>query len=339
MTKTMKRIALASRPEGAASTEHFRLEDIDIPALQDGQVLIRNDYLSLDPYMRGRMSDAPSYAPPVEVGETMVGGTVGRILESRDPSLVEGDLVLAMTGWADHGVANAAEVRKLPDGIAPETALGVLGMPGYTGWWGLTAIGQPKAGETVVVAAATGPVGSMVGQVAKLRGARAIGIAGGPEKCAEAKELYGFDEVLDHKAYPDAKALREALKAACPDGIDVYFENVGGKVLEAVLPLMNHHGRIPVCGTIAWYEGDDGSRAKLPSLWRQILVRRLTVKGFIIMENWDQYGDFLNEIAPMVMDGSIKWKHDTAEGLASAPETFLRMLKGGNRGKQVVKIS
>lgn len=338
MTQTMNRIILASRPEGAASADNFRLEEVAIPALQDGQVLIRNQYLSLDPYMRGRMSDAPSYAPHVELGDTMVGATVGRIEESRTPSLAKGDLVLSMTGWADHGIATADQVSKLPGHIAPETALGVLGMPGYTGWWGLNTIGQPKPGETVVVAAATGPVGSMVGQIAKLRGARAIGIAGGPEKCAEAKELYGFDTVLDHRAYPDAAGLQAALAAACPEGIDIYFENVGGKVLEAVLPLMNHHGRIPVCGTIAWYEGDDGSTANLPWLWRQILVRRLTVKGFIITENWQDYDSFLQEVSPLVVDGSIRWKHDTAKGLASAPEAFLRLLKGGNQGKQVVEI-
>lgn len=338
MTRMMRRITLASRPLREAATRNFRLEELPIPELNDGEVLVRVEFLSLDPYMRGRMSDAPSYAPPVALGATMIGATVGRVVDSRAEGFRPGDLVLGMLGWADHGIARAEALRKLPEGIAPSTALGVLGMPGYTGWWGLTQIGRPQPGETVVVAAATGPVGSMVGQIARARGARAVGIAGGPAKCAEALEVYGFDRVIDHHAH-DAEGLGQALRNACPDGIDVYFENVGGKVLEAVLPQMNPLGRIPLCGTIAWYEGEDTGRpASLPWLWRQILVRRLTIQGFIILENWGLYDNFLTEVAPLVADGRIQWREDVAEGLAAAPEAFLRMLHGGNRGKQVVRM-
>src|SRR4051812_21782163 len=244
-----RRIVLASRPQGAPTQDNFRLETSPVPEPGDGQVLIRTLWLSLDPYMRGRMSDAPSYSPPVGIGEVMTAEVVGRVVASRAPGFAEGDLVLARTGWQEYGVADARSVRKLPAGGAPpSTALGVLGMPGMTAWAGLANIGQPKPGETVAVAAASGPVGSLVGQIARQRGARAVGIAGGPAKCAYVQSL-GFDACIDHRD----QAMPQRLAEACPNGIDVYWENVGGAVWDAVFPLLNPFARVPVCGLIAYY--------------------------------------------------------------------------------------
>ncbi len=340
MSTAAKRIVLASRPKGAVTPENFRLENHDVPDPREGEVLIRVTAMSLDPYMRGRMDDAKSYAKPVEVDQVMEGGAVGEVIASNADGFAEGDMVFGMTGWCDHAVMPAKELRKVPDGVPATAVLGVLGMPGFTGWYGLTHIGKPKAGETLVVAAATGPVGSMVGQLAKHKGLRAVGIAGGAEKCAHAKEVFGFDECLDHRAYGDAREMRKALGEACPDGIDVYFENVGGKVLEGVLPNMNTFGRMPVCGVIAWYDGAGADEAnKLPAAWRSILVNRLAVQGFIIMDHWDLLNDFLSEVAPLVANGTIKYTEDVAEGLENAPEAFMSMLKGGNFGKQIVKIA
>lgn len=337
--RMMRRIVLASRPEGAASAENFRLETVPAPTLCEGAVLVKMSHLSLDPYMRGRMDDARSYASPVALGDTMEGGGVGTVLESRDPGFAPGDTVFGMSGWADHAVLPGRHLRKLDNSIPPSAALGVLGMPGFTGWYGLTGPGAPKAGETLVVAAATGPVGSMVGQIAKARGLRAVGVAGGAEKCRIGREVFGFDAMIDHRAHEDAASLRKALAAACPDGVDIYFENVAGKVLEAVLPLMNAGGRIPVCGMIAWYEGAGASGAdRLPALWRRVLVNRLSVTGFIISDHWDRFGDFLAEVAPMLAEGKLQWREDVAEGLEAMPAAFLSMLRGGNTGKQIVKL-
>ena len=340
MSTSMRRIVLASRPKAEPQADNFRLEEAPLPEPADGEVLVRIEYMSLDPYMRGRMSAAKSYAAPVEIGETMTAGAVGEVLTSRSPGFAPGDKVLGMFGWADHGCLPGTQLRKLDPAHGPvTTALGVLGMPGFTAWHGLTAIGQPKAGETLVVAAATGPVGSMVGQLAKSRGLRVVGIAGGPEKCRLATETFGFDACLDHYAYDDARALSAALAEACPDGIDVYFENVGGKVLAAVLPLMNPHGRIPICGMIAWYNGTRPDDMPLAAAWSTILSRFLRAEGFIISNHFDDFPAFAAEVGPKVGAGEIRYLEDIAEGLENAPETFMSMLKGGNTGKQIVKIT
>ncbi|EAQ13457.1 hypothetical protein BD830_10181 [Maritimibacter alkaliphilus HTCC2654] len=345
MSVTAKRIVLAKRPKGEVTPENFRLEDYEVPDPKAGEVVVRVTALSLDPYMRGRMDDAKSYAAPVEVDAVMEGGTVGEVIASNADGFAEGDVVFGMTGWCDHAVMSAKALTKVPAGVPPTAALGVLGMPGFTGWHGLTDIGKPKAGETVVVAAATGPVGSMVGQYAKHLGLRAVGVAGGPDKCRHAVEHFGFDECLDHRAYADGKEMRKAIAEACPDGVDIYFENVGGKVLEGVLPNMNTFGRIPVCGMIAWYDlgglgmGDGPGKDQLPRAWRTILVNRLKVEGFIITDGWHRLNEFLGEVAPLVANGTIKFTEDVAEGLENAPEAFMSMLKGGNFGKQIVKIA
>jgi NADPH-dependent curcumin reductase CurA len=346
MTEMMQRIVLASRPDGAPVDENFRLESADIPTPGKDEVLVRVYYMSLDPYMRGRMDDAKSYAAPVPVGGTMEGGAVGEVIASNSPMFRPGDFAFGMFGWASHGVLPARQCLKLDPRKAPiTTALGVLGMPGFTGWFGLTEHGRPKEGETLVVAAATGPVGSMVGQIAKLRGLNVVGVAGGAEKCRMAVEEFGFDACVDHTAYESASELRKALKEHCPKGIDIYFENVGGKVLDAVLPMMRPFGRIPLCGMIAWYNaGALGAGASAetitgPRLWRTILVNFLSVNGFIISNHYDRYGAFLAEVAPLVASGKIAYVEDIAEGLENAPAAFMRLLKGGNRGKQLVKIA
>ncbi|MBY6067115.1 NADP-dependent oxidoreductase [Leisingera aquaemixtae] len=338
MPDQMQRIVLSSRPEGQASEENFRLETVDLPQPSEGEVVVKVHYMSLDPYMRGRMNAGKSYAPPVEIGETMTAGGVGEVIASNSPGFQPGDFALGMFGWASHACAKASELRKLDPDMAPlTTALGVLGMPGFTAWHGLDAYGRPQAGETLVVAAATGPVGSMVGQLAKQKGLRVVGIAGGADKCKLAVETFGFDACLDHRAYASAEALSKALAAECPDGIDIYYENVGGKVLEAVLPLMNNFGRIPVCGMIAWYNSAE-TDLTAPAIWRSVLTKFLSVNGFIIFNHYDRYGDFLRETAPRIASGDIKYLEDIAEGLENAPKTFLAMMHGGNTGKQIVKL-
>ena len=345
MSAQMQQIVLASRPDGAPAQENFRLENADIPTPGAGEVLVEVHYMSLDPYMRGRMDDAKSYAAPVPIGGKMEGGSVGKVIASNSPHLAEGDMVFGPFGWATHSVADAKMCRKLdPDQAPVTTSLGVLGMPGLTGWHGLMAYGRPKAGETLVVAAATGPVGSMVGQIAKSLGLRVVGIAGGADKCKLAVDHFGFDVCLDHRAYADAKALRSALKEACPKGIDIYFENVGGKVLEAVIPLMRPFGRIPICGMISWYNegglGENASDAGLtaPKLWRTILVNFLSVNGFIISIHWDRFPEFLAEVAPKVASGEIAVQEDITQGLENAPQAFMDLLTGGNVGKAIVKV-
>ncbi len=346
MAELMQHIVLAQRPNGAPKPEDFRLESAPMPTPAQGEVLVEVLYMSLDPYMRGRMDDAKSYAQPVPIGGPMEGGAVGRVLESKSDAFQPGDHVFGMFGWASHGVQPAKAVNKLDPKMGPLTAaLGVLGMPGFTGWYGLTQIGKPKSGETLVVAAATGPVGSMVGQLARLAGLRTIGIAGGADKCALATETFGFDACLDHRAYETARDLRQALSAHCPDGIDIYFENVGGKVFDAVLPLMNTFGRIPLCGMISGYnKGALGGVANdgpdnLPRFYRSLLVNRMTVSGFIISDHFDQYPTFMAQVAPQVAAGKIAFKEDIAEGLENAPAAFIRLLEGGNFGKQIVKLA
>ena len=342
MAPDMKRIVLASRPEGKPVAANFRLESAPLRALAEGEVLVETHFLSLDPYMRGRMNAGKSYAKAVDIGETMTAGAVGRVIASRAPAFAVGDYAMGMIGWASHGIVPATELHKVDPGLAPiSTSLGVLGMPGFTGWHGLTAIGKPQSGETLVVAAATGPVGSMVGQLAKAHGLRVVGVAGGADKCAYAVDVLGFDACLDHYEAADASALRARLAEACPAGIDIYFENVGAKVLEAVLPLMNVGGRIPVCGMIGWYDLTPetmGTADLLPLAWRSILVNRLTVQGFIIFDHWASYGTFVQDTAPLIAKGQITYREDIAEGLEAAPQAFMDMLSGGNFGKQLVRL-
>ncbi|CAH1673446.1 NADPH-dependent curcumin/dihydrocurcumin reductase [Hyphomicrobiales bacterium] len=332
------RIVLASRPEGRPGPQNFRLEHAALPALAPGQVLLKVRYLSLDPYMRGRMSAAKSYAAPTEIGQVMEGGTVAEVLESRDPAFKPGDLVLSYSGWQSHAVAEGAQLRKLDPAQAPvTTALGVLGMPGFTAYAGLLTIGQPKRGETVVVAAASGPVGSAVGQIARIKGARAVGIAGGPEKCTFVRDTFGFDAVIDHRD-PDMAAK---LAAACPNGIDVYFENVGGHVWDAVFPLLNTFARIPVCGLIAQYNasGDFPGPDRLPVLMRQVLSKSLTIRGFIQREFVAAQGAaFREDMARWIADGAVQYKEDIVEGLEKAPEAFIGLLEGKNFGKLIVEL-
>jgi len=334
-----RRIVLASRPTGAPTADNFRLEEAAVPALQDGQLLLRAEWLSLDPYMRGRMSDAPSYAPPVEIDGVMTGGTVSRVAASRHPDFHEGDLVMAYTGWQEYAVSDGTGATRLPEGFAhPSHALGVLGMPGYTAYAGLMDIGQPRAGETLVVAAATGAVGSLVGQIAKIKGCHVVGVAGGAEKCEYAVKELGFDACIDHRA-PDFAAQ---LKAACPKGIDIYFENVGGAVFDAVAPLLNIHARVPVCGLIAHYNG--GSLATdSTALLRSVLTRRIQIQGFIIFDYYvnrpDLHAAFQHDVAGWLKDGSLRYREDVAHGLESAPQAFIGLLQGKNFGKLVVKLS
>ena len=338
MTDTNTQILLRARPVGEPTAEDFSIVTTEVPAPAEGEVLLRTKFLSLDPYMRGRMSDAPSYAEPTALGDVLPGATVAEVVESRDPSRQVGDVVLAYGGWQSFSVAPAKQTRRLDPSLAPvSTALGVLGMPGFTAYAGLTQIGQPKPGETVVVAAATGPVGATVGQIAKILGCRAVGIAGGPEKVAHLNEL-GFDAALDHRA-PDFK---EQLKVAVPDGIDVYFENVGGHVWNAVLPRLNKFARVPVCGIVAHYndtaapEGPD----RAPGLMRHVLNKSLLIRGFIQTEFVrDHEQTFLAEATGWLAEGKLRYREDITEGLENAPAAFNRMLRGQNFGKTVIKVS
>ena len=332
-----QRVVLAKRPGAAATIDDFRIESVPVPALNDGEVLLRTIWLSLDPYMRGRMSDAPSYAAPVAIGEVMIGGTVSRIESSRHPGFGAGELVLGMGGWQEYAVGDGSGLVKLPAAMPrPSYALGVLGMPGFTAYMGLTDIGKPKAGETVVVAAATGAVGSVVGQIAKIRGCRVVGIAGGAQKCAWAVEELEFDACIDHRL----AELPALLAAACPAGVDVYFENVGGKVFQAVLPLLNTHARVPVCGLIAHYQAGAAASIDLsPALMRSILVKRLTLRGFIIFDDYGmEFPQFRDQMSKWLQAGLIKYREDVVEGLSEAPRAFLGLLDGRNFGKLVVKV-
>jgi NADPH2:quinone reductase len=310
-----------------------------LPDLEEGQVLLRVVYLSLDPYMRGRMSTARSYAAAVELGAVMVGGTVCEVVSSRAPEVPEGSMVLSYSGWQTHAVASAREVRLLDPEAAPvSTALGVLGMPGFTAYAGLLEIGRPKDGETVVVAAATGPVGSAVGQIARIKGARAVGIAGGPEKCRALTEDFGFDAALDHRS----PSFAEDLAAAVPDGVDVYFENVGGPVGDAVFRRLNTYARVPVCGLVANYNATEAPAGpdRLPGFLGQVLSRSLTVRGFIQDEFTKSHGrDFVRDMTGWVADGSVRYREDVVEGLENAPEAFRGLLRGANFGKLVVQVS
>jgi NADPH-dependent curcumin reductase CurA len=333
-----RRFVLASRPQGAPTRDDFRLETAAAPKPEDGQVLLRTVYLSLDPYMRGRMSDAPSYAEPVKLGELMVGGTVCRVAQSKHPDHQQGDWVLAYTGWQDYALSDGTGLQKLDAArMSPSWALGILGMPGFTAYMGLTDIGQPQPGETVVVAAASGAVGSVVGQVAKLKGCRVVGIAGGRKKCDYVTGTLGFDACIDHRR----DDMSERLKAACPDGIDVYFENVGGKVFDAVLPLLNPKARIPLCGLVAHYNATElpPGPDRLPLLAGTLLRKRIRMQGFIIFDDYgDRYEEFTRAMQPWLVAGKLHYREDVVEGLENAPEAFIGMLEGGNFGKLVVRV-
>ncbi|ESJ23481.1 2-alkenal reductase [Cupriavidus sp. HPC(L)] len=335
MSDTYKRIVLASRPSGAVSPDNFRLEQVPVPELADGQVLVRNHYLSLDPYMRGRMNEGKSYATPQPLDEVMIGGTVGEVVASRNPKYAVGDKVLGMFGWQEMGVSDGSGMQKVDTSKIPLSAyLGAVGMPGVTAWYGLNRIIAPKAGETVVVSAASGAVGSVVGQLAKMAGCRAVGIAGGKEKCDYVVNELGFDACVDYKAASDPKALYAMLKEATPQGVDGYFENVGGEILDAVLSRMNPFGRIAVCGMIAGYDGEP-LPMKNPQL---ILVSRLKIEGFIVSEHMDVWPQALSELGGAVAQGKLKFRESVAQGLESAPEAFMGLLKGKNFGKQLVKL-
>lgn len=339
MTDNNRRIVLASRPVGAPTQHNFRLETVAVPSIKEGEVLLRSIYLSLDPYMRGRMNDAKSYAEPVAINEVMVGATVCQVEQSQNSDYQVGEWVLAYTGWQDYGVSNGEGLVKL--GMKPSHpsfALGIMGMPGFTAYMGLLDIGQPKEGDTLVVAAATGPVGATVGQIGKLKGCRVIGVAGGEEKCRHAKEVLGFDECIDHKA----EDFAEQLAAACDKGIDVYFENVGGKVFDAVMPLLNTGARIPVCGLISQYNATslpDGPD-RMSALMGMLLVKRIKMQGFIIFDDYaHRYNEFATQMAEWLAQGKIQYKEQVVEGFENAPQAFMGLLQGENFGKLVIKTN
>lgn len=331
------RILLNSRPTGEPTLDNFAFETASMPTPGEGEVLLRTIYLSLDPYMRGRMNDAKSYAAPVELGTVMEGGTVAEVVESNDPNFSPGDFVLSHLGWQSYGVQPGRYLRTLDPSRAPiSTAVGVLGMPGFTAYAGLLEIGKPQQGETVAVAAATGPVGSAVGQIAKIKGARTIGIAGGPEKVAYLREL-GFDAAIDHRSL----SFRDDLKAASSEGIDVYFENVGGAVWDAVRPRLNTYARVPLCGLVAHYndtappEGPDRSA----QLMSTILTKSITMRGFIQNEFVSaHYKNFQQDVSGWIHDGNFRYREDIVDGLENAPEAFFGMLKGKNFGKLLIQV-
>ena len=333
-----RKFVLAERPKGEPDDNTLRLETDDLPIPGKGQMLLRNEYLSLDPYMRGRMSDAPSYAAPVEIGDVMVGGTVAQVVSSDVDGFAEGDWVVAFGGWQDYALSDGNGVinmGKNPEN--PSWALGVLGMPGLTAWAGLTQIGQPNAGETLVVAGASGPVGATVGQIGKILRCRVVGIAGGAKKCAHVVDTLGFDACIDYKAdgFPDA------LKAAVPDGIDIYFENVGGAVFDAVLPLLNTCARIPVCGLISQYNATslpDGPD-RMNYLMGQILRKRMTMRGFIVFDDFGHlYPEFASQMGAWVNEGKIRYREEMIEGFEQAPTAFAELLRGEAFGKRVVHL-
>jgi NADPH-dependent curcumin reductase CurA len=335
---TNQQIHLDNRPVGEAVASNFKLVSSETPALQDGQVLVRHHYLSLDPYMRGRMNDGKNYAQPQPLGQTMIGGTVGEVVESRNPKFEVGNTVVGMGGWQEYSVVDANQpgaLRKVDTTHVPISHyLGAVGMPGVTAWYGLVKIIAPQVGQTMVISAATGAVGSAFAALSKARGCRTVGIAGGPDKCKYAVDELGFDACIDYKEHKDAASLSKALKEACPNGIDGYFENVGGMILDAVLTRMNAFGRIAVCGMIAGYDGQPMPLA-YPAL---ILTNRLKVEGFIVSEHMEIWPEALKELGGMVATGKLKPRESVAQGIAAAPEAFLGLLKGKNFGKQLVKL-
>lgn len=335
MTGTYQRIVLASRPQGWVTTENFRLEQVPVPQPGPGQLLVRNHFLSLDPYMRGRMEETKSYAESQKLGETMVGGTVGVVESSNHPGFAAGDTVVGVFGWQEYGLSDGTQLMKVDTRAVPMSAyLGPVGMPGVTAWYGLNHICRPKAGETVLVSAASGAVGSVVGQLAKQAGCRAIGIAGGQEKCDYVVAELGFDACIDHRRHGDVKSMARALREAAPDGIDGLFENVGGTCLDGALACMNAFGRVALCGLIAGYNGQDIAIHNV----RALLVSRLAVRGFIVSDHMDVWPQALAELGKGVATGRIRYRETIAEGLAAAPDAFIGLLQGRNFGKQLVKL-
>ena len=338
MTRTNRQILLASRPEGAVSEQNFRLVESELAEPAEGEVLVQNHYLSLDPYMRGRMSAQKSYAEPQPLDRVMIGGTVGEVVASKSPHFSVGDKVTGMGGWQEYTLFDGSQrglMRKVDTRHVPLSAyLGAVGMPGVTAWYGLTRICAPKAGETVVVSAASGAVGSVVGQLAKLRGLRAVGIAGGPEKCRYVVDELGFDACVDYKAHRDFKSLSAALREAAPAGVDAYFENVGGLILDVMLGRMNAHGRIALCGMIAGYDG-----APIPlSVPQLMLTQRLKLQGFIVSEHMEAWPEALSELGSLVAQHKLKFRESIVQGLEQAPRALIGLLKGENFGKQLVKL-
>ncbi|MCM2250819.1 MAG: NADP-dependent oxidoreductase [Ramlibacter sp.] len=334
-----KQFLLDNRPQGEATAGNFKLVVAQTPPLQDGQVLVRHHYLSLDPYMRGRMNDAKSYAAPQPLGQVMQGGTAGEVVESRSPRYQPGDMVVGMGGWQEYSVVSVEQpgtLRKVDTSSVPLSHyLGAVGMPGVTAWYGLVRIIEPKAGETMVVSAAAGAVGSAFGALAKARGCRAVGIAGGAEKCRYAVQELGFDACIDYKEHTDAPSLSRALKAACPDGIDGYFENVGGMALDAVMLRLNAFARIALCGMIAGYDGKP-----VPMTYPQLLLtNRVKLQGFIVSEHMEDWPQALAELGALVACGKLRPRESIAQGIESAPQAFLGLLKGRNFGKQLVKLT
>jgi NADPH-dependent curcumin reductase CurA len=337
MSLKNRQVLLASRPTGEPTPDNFRLVEAEAPRPGPDQMLLCTTYLSLDPYMRGRMNAGRSYARPVEVGEVMEGRAVAEVVESNLLGYQTGDVVFAPTGWQEYALSDGREVRKLDPSVGPASyALGVLGMPGLTAYVGLLTIGQPRPGETVVVAAASGAVGSLVGQIARIKGCRAVGIAGGERKCRHVTEALGFDACLDHRA----PGLPERLKEACPAGIDVYFENVGGPVFDAVLPLLNPFARVPVCGLIAHYNATEPPPGpdRVPALMMMTLVKRLTFRGFIVSDFAAQFPQFLADMSAWLREGKVKYREDVTDGLENAPRELIGLLKGENFGKKIIRV-
>jgi hypothetical protein len=331
MSETNKQILLASRPTGWVEPSNFKLVETAVPAIADGQLLVRNHFLSLDPYMRGRMNDTKSYAAPVNLGDVMIGGTAGEVVESKNPKFAVGDKVVGYLGWQLYGVSDGTMLQKVDDRVIPLSAyLGPVGMPGVTAWYGLMDICQPKAGETVVVTAASGAVGSVVGQLAKMKGCRAVGIAGGAEKCRYVVDELGFDACVDYKA----GKLWQDIKAATPDGIDCLFENVGGEIFDTLLGRMNAFSRIALCGLIAQYNTEPYPMKNIGS----VLINRIRMQGFIVSEHMERWPQALQELGQGVASGRIKYRETVAQGLENAPQAFIGMLKGANLGKQLVKL-
>lgn len=340
MSNTYRRIALASRPRGWVVPENFRLETLPIPSLGPDEVLVRNHYLSLDPYMRGRMNEGKSYAQPQEIGATMIGATVGEVVASHHPAFTVGSHVRGMLGWSEFGVVNGKALERIDTRKIPMSAyLGVVGMPGMTAWYGYHKVLAPKAGETLVVSAASGAVGSVVGQLAKLGGLHVVGIAGGPEKCRYVTNELGFDACVDHRGAKDAEELANVLRAAAPKGVDVHFENVGGDVLNAVMSLLNPFARVAICGLISDYNNERGvvprSAILNPAMF---LVARFKMQGFIVADHLELWPQGLTDLGSLLVAGKLKFRETIAENLASAPEAFIGMLRGRNFGKQIVKL-
>ena len=334
-----QQILLDNRPVGEATTSNFKLVNSETPALADGQVLVRHHFLSLDPYMRGRMNDSKSYTAAQPLGEVMGGGTVGEVLESKHAKFAVGDKVVGMGGWQQYSVVNADEpgaLRKVDTShISLSAYLGAVGMPGVTAWYGLVKIIEPKTGETMVVSAATGAVGSAFGALSKARGCRTVGIAGGPDKCKYAVDELGFDACIDYKAFPEPADFYAALKAVTPKGIDCHFENVGGTIMDAVMLRMNAFGRIALCGMISGYNG-----VPIPLTAPQLILQsRLKIQGFIVSEHMQHWPEGLGELGGLVATGKLKFRESVAQGLASAPQAFFDLLKGKNFGKQLVKLA